>query len=252
MAGSSAHLAAIAVRKKTLQIASHLLEVDATDLDIDGEHVFVKGVTSMKITLAQIAKSMEGAPGFALPGNLAPGLQATENVVINPCTYSNGTAVVEVDVDIKTADVKVTRVVFVHDAGRIINPMIAEGQIIGGIAHGIGNALYEWMGYGNDGQPLTTNLADYLLVTATEMPKIELGHHETPTSLNPLGIKGIGELGVIPIPAAIASAIEDALSPFGIRIQQFPIRLDRSRCIAAASRLLISNRARRPTTPRRF
>ena len=113
---------------------------------------------------------------------------------------------------------------FVHDAGKIINPMIADGQVIGAIAHGIGNALYEWMAYDDEGQPMTTNLADYLLVTASEMPKVDLGHRETPTPLNPLGVKGIGESGVLPIPAAIASAVEDALSPFGVRIRQFPIR----------------------------
>lgn len=224
MAGSSAHIAAVKVREKTLLVASHLLEVDAADLDIDGDNVVVKGAADMKIPLGRIAKTVAGAAGFVLPGNLPPGLDATENVVIDAMTYGNGTAVAEVEVDIKTAAVKVTRIVFMHDAGRIINPMIADGQIIGAIAHGIGNALYEWMGYDDEGQPMTTTLADYLLVTASEMPKLDLGHRETPTPLNPLGVKGIGESGVLPIPAAIASAVEDALSPFGVRIRQFPIR----------------------------
>jgi carbon-monoxide dehydrogenase large subunit len=224
MAGSSAHVAAVKVREKVLLAASHLLEVDACDLEIEGEHVVVKGAANVNIALGKVAKSMTGAPGFVLPGNLPPGLDATENVVIDAMTYGNGTAVAEVEVDIKTAAVKVVRIVFMHDAGRIINPMIADGQIIGGIAHGIGNALYEWMGYDEAGQPLTTTLADYLLVTASEMPIFELGHRETPTPLNPLGVKGIGESGVLPIPAAIASAVEDALSPFRVRIRQFPIR----------------------------
>lgn len=224
MAGSSAHVAAVKVREKALLVASHLLEVDASDLDIDGENVVVKGASDMKVPLGKIARTMAGAAGFVLPGNLPPGLDATENVVIDAMTYGNGTAIAEVEVDIKTAAVKVTRVVFMHDAGRIINPMIADGQVIGAIAHGIGNALYEWMGYDEEGQPLTTTLADYLLVTASEMPKLDLAHRETPTPLNPLGVKGIGESGVLPIPAAIASAVEDALSPFGVRIQQFPIR----------------------------
>jgi carbon-monoxide dehydrogenase large subunit len=223
MAGSSAHVAAVKVREKALLVASHLLEVDAADLDIEGGDVVVKGA-DMRIPLGKIAKTMAGAAGFVLPGNLPPGLDATENVVIDAMTYGNGTAVAEVEVDIKTAAVKVSRIVFVHDAGKIINPMIAEGQVIGGIAHGIGNALYEWMAYDDEGQPMTTTLADYLLVTASEMPKVDLGHRETPTPLNPLGVKGIGESGVLPIPAAIASAVEDALSPFGVRIRQFPIR----------------------------
>jgi aerobic carbon-monoxide dehydrogenase large subunit len=224
MAGSSAHVAAVKVREKVLLAASYLLEVDSSDLDIEGDHVIVKGVSEMKMSLMHIARTMAGAAGFVLPGNLPPGLNATENVVIDAMTYGNGTAVAEVEVDIKTAAVKVTRVVFVHDAGKLINPMIANGQVVGAIAHGIGNALYEWMGYDEEGQPVTTTLADYLLVTASEMPKLDLAHRESPTPLNPLGVKGIGESGVLPIPAAIASAVEDALSPFGIRIRQFPIR----------------------------
>lgn len=224
MAGSSAHVAALKVRQKVLQIASHMLEVDAADLDIDGENVFIKGVKDIKVSLREVAKAMTGSPGFVLPGNLPPGIDATESVVINAMTYANGTAIAEVEVDLGTAEVKVTRIVLVHDAGKLINPTIVDGQLTGAIAHGIGNALYEWMGYGDDGQPLTTNLADYLLVTATEMPSIELSHRESPTPLNPLGVKGVGESGVIPIPAAIASAVENALSPFGVRIRQVPIR----------------------------
>ena len=224
MAGSSAHVAAIKVREKVLLVAGHLLEVDPSDLDIEGDHVVVKGAVGMKIRLSQIAKGMAGAAGFVLPGRVAPGLEATANVVIDGMAYGNGTAVAEVEVDIKTAAIKVTRIVFVHDAGKLINPMLAEGQVVGGIAHGIGNALYEWMGYDELGQPLTTTLADYLLVTISEMPTLHLGHRETPSPLNPLGVKGIGESGVLPIPAAIVSAVEDALSPFGIQICQFPIR----------------------------
>lgn len=224
MAGSSAHVAAVKVREKVLLAASYMLEVDSSDLDIEGDHVIVKGVSETKMSLMHIARTMAGAAGFVLPGNLSPGLSATENVVIDAMTYGNGTAVAEVEVDIKTAAVKVTRVVFVHDAGKLINPMIANGQVVGAIAHGIGNALYEWMGYDEEGQPVTATLADYLLVTASEMPKLDLAHRESPTPLNPLGVKGIGESGVLPIPAAIASAVEDALSPFGIRVRQFPIR----------------------------
>jgi carbon-monoxide dehydrogenase large subunit len=224
MAGSSAHVAAVKVREKTLLVASHLLEVDATDLDIDGGDVVVKGASGMKISLGTIARTMAGTAGFVLPGGLSPGLEATENVVIDAMTYGNGSAVAEVEVDIHTAAVKVTRITFIHDAGRLINPMIAEGQIAGAIAHGIGNTLYEWMAYDDDAQPMATTLADYLLVTASDMPELVLGHRETPTTLNPLGVKGIGESGVVPIPAAIVSAIENALSPFGVRLNQFPVR----------------------------
>lgn len=235
MAGSSAHVAAAKVREKALLAASCMLEVDAGDLDIEGDTISVKGAPDVKVTLCEVAKALFGAPGFVLPGNLAPGLEATESVVIDAMTYGNGSTVAEVEVDIATAAVKVNRIVFIHDAGRIIHPAIADGQVVGAIAHGIGNALYEWMGYDDDAQPITTTLADYLLVTASEIPKLDLGHRESPTPLNPLGVKGIGESGVLPIPAAIASAVEDALSPFGIRINQFPIRpRDLSEMLAAA------------------
>jgi len=210
--------------------------VDAGDLDIAGDRVVLKGAKDVSLPLAEIARTMAGAPGFVLPGNLPPGLEATENVVLDRMTYANGTAVAEVEVDVKTAAVKVTRIVFVHDAGRLINPMIAEGQIVGGIVHGIGNALYEWMAYDAAAQPLTTTLADYLLVTAGEMPALDLGHRETPTPLNPLGIKGVGEAGVLPIPAAIVSAVENALASFNIRLSQFPIRpRDLAEMLAATS-----------------
>jgi carbon-monoxide dehydrogenase large subunit len=224
MAGSSAHVAAVKVREKVLKIASHLLEANESDLDITGDHVHVKGVLDMKVSMARIAKEMIGSPGFLLPGNLSPGAAASEAVVINAMTYANGCTVVEVEVDIETAHVKITRIVFVHDAGKIINPSMVDGQLLGALAHGIGNSLYEWMGFGTDGQPLTTNLADYLLVTSTEMPPVEIVHRESPTPLNPLGVKGVGESGVIPLPAAIASAIEDALSSFDVRIDQIPIK----------------------------
>ena len=102
--------------------------------------------------------------------------------------------------------------------------MIVDGQVIGGTAHGIGNALFEWMGYDESAQPITTNFAEYLLVSAPEMPHIELGHMESPTPLNPLGVKGVGECGVVPAPAAIISAVENALSPFGVHIDQVPLR----------------------------
>jgi len=112
---------------------------------------------------------------------------------------------------------------------------------------GLGNALYEWMAYDEEGQPLTTTLADYLMVTASDMPEIELGHRESPTQLNPLGVKGIGESGVLPIPAAIASAVEDALSPFGICIRQFPIRpKDLSAMLEAAGAKLTFGLDHRP------
>lgn len=246
MAGSSAHVAAVKVREKALLVASHLLEVDVGDLDIDGDHVVLKGATGMRVSLGTIARTMAGAAGFVLPGGLSPGLEATENVVIDAMTYGNGSAVAEVEVDIRTAAVKVTRITFVHDAGRLINPLTSEGQVIGGIAHGIGNTLYEWMAYDDDAQPVTTTLADYLLMTASEMPELVLGHRETPSTLNPLGVKGIGESGVLPIPAAIVSAVEDALSPFDVKLNQFPVRPRDLSALISTARARHKNAAHEP------
>ncbi len=223
MAGSSAHVAAVKVRDKALKIASHLLEAAAEDLEIAGGEVRVKGVPGMKVSLAEVARSVAGTPGYSLPGGVSPGLEATEHVVIDPMTYANGTAVAEVEVDIETGGVRIERLVLAHDCGRIINPMIVDGQLVGGAAHGVGNALFEWMGFDANGQPVTTNLGEYLLLTAPEAPAVELVHQESPTPLNPLGVKGVGEAGVCPVPAAIISAVEDALSPFGAHIPRTPI-----------------------------
>jgi aerobic carbon-monoxide dehydrogenase large subunit len=223
MAGTSAHLAALKVRDKALKIAAHTLEVAERDLEIEGRSIHVKGVKDMKLDLGQAARAVAGTAGYTLPGGMAPGLEATEHAVIDPMAYANGTAVAEVEVDLGTGGVRIEKLVFVHDCGTILHPTIVEGQIVGGVAHGIGNALFEWMRYDDNAQPITATLADYLLVTATEMPRVELGHLESPTPLNPLGVKGVGECGVVPIAPAMMSAIEDALQPFGVRITRTPI-----------------------------
>ena len=118
---------------------------------------------------------------------------------------------------------KILRYVAMQDSGVLINPMMVEGQIHGGVAHGIGNTLYEWMGYDDGAQPVTTTFADYLLPTATEVPMLHTLYKETRSPLNPLGVKGVGEAGTIPAAAALISAVEDALSPFGVRIGQVPL-----------------------------
>ena len=133
------------------------------------------------------------------------------------------THAVEVDVDPMTAGVRIARYIVVNDVGRAVNPMMVEGQIVGGAAHGIGNALYEWMGFDDNAQPTTTNYGEYLLVTATELPRIEVKILEYPSKLNPLGVKGVGEAGCVPAAAAIVSAVENALEPFGISIGEAPI-----------------------------
>ena len=222
--GNSVHLAAISVREKALKVAAHMLEASEDDLEFVGGEIRVKGVADLNVSLGQVAHAVGGTPGFALPGGIEPGMEATKNFVIDELAFANGTQVVEVEVDPEIGEVSFLNYVMVHDSGVIINPMIVDGQVIGGTAHGIGNTLYEWMGYDENAQPLTTNFAEYLLVTAPEVPTINLIHVETPTPINPLGVKGVGECGIAAASAAIVAAIENALTPFGVHIDQVPIR----------------------------
>ena len=162
-----------------------------------------------------------------MAGGLEPGLESTAYFKPDQSTYSNSTHVSEVEVDIETGVVRLLRHVIVHDCGRVINPLVVEGQIVGGVAHGIGNALFERLRFDADAQPLTTNLGEYLLPLATDMPPVEAHHMETPTPLNPLGVKGAGEGGTIGSIAAIVSAVENALEPFGVHIGEAPIEPQR-------------------------
>ena len=138
-------------------------------------------------------------------------------------TYANAFHACEVEVDIDTGGVAIRRYVGLHDCGKLINPLIVEGQIHGGIVHGIGNALFEFMRYDENAQPLTTTFAEYLLPTSTEIPHLELIFSESATDANPLGVKGVGEVGTIPVTSAIASAIDDALADFGVHIAAIPV-----------------------------
>jgi carbon-monoxide dehydrogenase large subunit len=171
-----------------------------------------------------------------MPGGFDPGLESLQNFMPKALTYGMGCHTVEVEVDIETCGVTLLRYVVVGDSGRLINPMIVEGQLIGGAAHGIGNALFEWMGYDDAAQPVTTTFADYLLPTATEMPTFEVKMVEHPSPLNPLGVKGVGEAGCVPAAAAVISAVEDALSPFGVRIEEYPLTPSRLFALLDAAR----------------
>ncbi len=223
MAGSSANAAALKVRDRILEVAASLLCCSTASLEIVGRLVRVAERPELSISLADVSMAASGQAGFKLPSGGGPGLAAAEQVVIDSMAYTNGTACVEVEVDVKTGFVRIHQVVFAHDCGRILHPRIVEGQLSGGIAHGIGNALYEFMAYDENAQPVTTSLAEYLLVTATEMPPIKFLHTESPSPLNRLGVKGVGESGVIPMGAAIASAIEHALEPFNVRVRSLPL-----------------------------
>ncbi len=222
-AGPSADIAATVVREKLIRVAAHLLEAAEADLELAEGRVFVKGVPQHGKSFAEIAGFANGMPGFSLPQGITAGLDDTAYFTPERSTYANGSHAVEVEVDIETGDVTILRYSTAHDCGTRINPTMVLGQVIGGVAHGIGNALYEWMRYDAEAQPLTVNFGDYLLPMATDVPRIDQVHLETPTPLNPLGVKGAGEGGTIPALAAIAAAIEDALSPFGVHIDQSPV-----------------------------
>lgn len=224
-AGNAVARAASQLREKALKIASSVLECDSDDLTIAGGEIFVKGSPGKRLQLKTIATEMAGrVSGFSLGEDIEPGLECTVYFSPRRATHSSGVHVAVVSVDEETGEVKIIRYIVVHDCGRIINPMLVDGQVHGGVAHGIGNALYEEVVLDKNGQVLNTSFMDYLIPGPMEVPPIEVAHVETPSPLNPLGCKGAGEGGTIPSPAAIVLAIEDALSDFGIIINRIPVR----------------------------
>jgi carbon-monoxide dehydrogenase large subunit len=222
-AGSSVMLAAKAVAEKAKKVASHILEAAEHDLElVDGE-VRVVGAPQLNVKLGEIARILQGAPGYGFPAGVEPGLEANVNHRTDALAYANACHAAEVEVDIETGQIRILTYIALQDSGVLINPMMVDGQVHGGVAHGIGNALYEWMGYDAGAQPVTTTFADYLLPTSTEVPMMTTLYKETPSPLNPLGVKGVGEAGTIPAAAVLISAIEDALSPFQVRIGHYPL-----------------------------
>jgi carbon-monoxide dehydrogenase large subunit len=224
VAGNAVSMAASSVRQKALQVAAQLMEVSAEDLELHGGTIQVRGVPDRRLSLAEISRVVSAPPpAFTFPEGLEPGLEATHYFHPSANTYANGVHVATVEVDVETGVVNVLRYVVVHDCGRVINPMIVDGQVRGGVAQGLGNALYEEMVYDESGQPLTTSFMDYPMPTTMEVPRIDVGHMETLSPLNPEGIKGAGEGGTMPVPALIANAIDDALAPLGVVVDRIPI-----------------------------
>jgi aerobic carbon-monoxide dehydrogenase large subunit len=220
--GSSVHLAATRVREKAIKVAAEMLEAGETDLTLDDSRVRVAG-TDRAVSLGEIASRLAGFSGVALPKDMEPGLSADGYFQGAGLAFANGTNVCEVEVDPATGAVKILRYVVAHDCGKLINPLLVDGQIRGGVVHGVGNALHEHMRFDAEAQPVTTNYADYLLPVATDLPPIDVIHLETPSPLNPIGVKGAGEGGTIPGTACVISAIEDALSPLGVSIAEQPL-----------------------------
>jgi carbon-monoxide dehydrogenase large subunit len=222
-AGTSVHVAATELRNKALKVGAHMLEAAEEDLELADGSVRVRGVPDMAVPLGKIAHAVAGTPGFALPFGIEPGMEAEHNFMPEGLAYCSGSQAAEVEVDIETGGVTILRYIAVQDSGTRINPMIVDGQMQGGIVHGMGNALFERVHHDETGQPLTTSLDQYLLPTASSVPSIALHYDETACTKNPLGIKGVGEGGTVPVPAVIISAVENALSPFGITIDRCPI-----------------------------
>ena len=223
-AGSSAQAAAVEVKEKALRVAAHILEASEEDLEISGGRVQVKGVADLSVGLGEIATQLAGAAtGFALPAGETPGLEANMAVQIDGLAFSNGAHVAEIEIDIGTGEIKVLNYVIAHDCGVMVNPMVIDGQVTGGAAHGIGFAMFEKMIWDDQAQPQSTNLAEYLIPGSTEVPNIKIEHVVVPSSQNPLGVKGVGESGLVPVPAAISSAVENALPGSNARITDVPL-----------------------------
>ena len=226
VAGNAIHGAAHEVRKKILKMAGEQLEVAESDLELGEGEVRVKGVPETAIKLGQLAMAANPLRGAVKPGT-EPGLEATSYFGPEGGTTASGVHAMIVEVDPDTMQVEIKKYVVVHDCGKVINPLILDGQIHGGVAQGIGNAFYEQLHFDENGQLLNASFMDFLLPTALDVPHIDIGHHETPSPLNPLGIKGAGEAGAIPTATLFAQAVENALADYDLEILEIPLSPNR-------------------------
>jgi aerobic carbon-monoxide dehydrogenase large subunit len=247
-AGNAVATAAGKVRDKALRLAADLLEVAPHDLEVRDGAVSVKGVPDRRLALGALAtvanpiryayakevaeaalRLVKPRQGAVLREGDEPGLEARGYYAPPHATFASGCHAAVVEVDVETGVVRFLEYVVQHDCGRIVNPIIVNGQIHGGVAQGIGGALYEKLFYDAAGQPLTRTFMEFHIPTAMEVPSIEVVHLETLSPLNPLGVKGVGEAGAIPVPALVAEAIEDALTSFGVRVSEMPLSPERIR-----------------------
>jgi carbon-monoxide dehydrogenase large subunit len=237
VAGNAVNEASKMVRKKALKLASDLFECSEEDLVLENGKVSIVGIPEKFIKLGDLARQANPMRGAVKPGT-EPGLESTQYFGPPSGATANGVHAMIIEVDPKTFDLKILKYVVVHDCGTVINPMILAGQIHGGVAQGIGNAFYEKLVFDDQGQLLNASLADYLLPTALEVPRMQLAHTVTLSPLNPLGIKGAGEAGAIPVGPLFAQAIEDALdlNARGFELLEIPLspsrlfELTRRRC----------------------
>jgi carbon-monoxide dehydrogenase large subunit len=210
IAGSAVVVAAREVDEQARVLAAGELEADLADVVRDGDRYHVRGAPSPSLTLAQVAA---GAGGLRAEHDFAPA----------ESTYPFGTHVAVVEIDADTGDLRVLRLAAVDDAGTIVNPLLAEGQVHGGIAQGLAQALYERVSYDPDGTPLTADLTGYRMPSAADLPPFLTAMTETPTPVNPLGAKGIGESGAVGSTPAVWNAAVDALAHLGVRHLELPL-----------------------------
>ncbi len=226
VAGNACFAAATAVREKILKLASAVLQVPAAELVLAQGRVFAESRVENSMALGELALRANPLRGAVAPGT-EPGLEATAYFGPDRGTTASGVHAMKIAVDPLTMEIKILDYVVVHDCGKVLNPMILEGQIVGGVAQGIGNAFYEQLVFDDNGQLMNASFMDYLLPQADNIPRVRTAHFETPSPLNPLGVKGAGEAGAIPTGALFAQAIEDAFPEYPLEICEIPLSPNR-------------------------
>jgi len=220
--GNAVYAAACDVRDRALELAADALEASVPDLRLEDGRVVVNGSPDRSVTLGRLAHGVApGAGRWSAGGGLS--LAAEAGFEPETVTFANGVHAVTLEVDPATGAIRIDRYVVVHDCGRVINPMIVDAQVVGGVAQGIGGALLEQLVYDETGQLLSGSLMDYGVPRSLDVPNVEVIHVETPSTRNPLGVKGVGEAGTIASAPAIAAALEDALRPFGVVVTTYPL-----------------------------
>ena len=214
-AGSSALVASREVAEKLRGLAAGRLEAAPDDIELMGGSARVRGVAALSVGFRELANAVYGTPGYALPAGASPGLEATAALPFDALSYANGCHVAEVEADPETGRVAILRYAVVHDCGRMINPLIVDGQVRGAASRTAwANAILERIAFDGDAQAAhTATLADYMIPGAADLPPIEIRHLESPSAHNPLGVKGVGESGTVPATAAVAAAIERCARP---------------------------------------
>jgi aerobic carbon-monoxide dehydrogenase large subunit len=235
--GSAVQGASKQLKEKFIATAGVMLGVSSDVLEMHGGKVYLKNDPAKGVSLQEIVKASRPGPRCKVPKGIEPGASATYYFVPPTVTFSSGFHVAVVEVDKETGFVNILRYIVVHDCGQVINPKIVDGQIQGGVAQGIGGALYEEIIYDKNGQLITGTYMDYLIPTSMEIPNVEMGHQEYLSPHNPMGIKGVGEGGAISPPAAIANAVCDAMKPLNIEINTLPISPNKLRSLIVEAEL---------------